>query len=119
MHAFPTARCRGYLRFSKVATPGPSSIVDLFLAQNGGRCATAWLRSARFQERVRRFSGNLKFDVPPPTGNGPWSARLRESLTNAGAGPVLVFAASHDGGRKKALLMRGFENVFGQPPPTR
>jgi len=100
----------GYLRFRRWLLPVLIN-VDLFLAQTEGD-AHRLVEIGAVQERVR-VSGNLKFDVPPPTETA-LVAQLRESLTNAGAGPVLVCGSTMEG--EEALLMRGFENVLASHP---
>src|SRR5260370_502218 len=66
-----------------------------------------------FEDGCVRFSGNLKFDVPPPAETA-LIAQLRGALTQAGAGPVLVCGSTMEG--EEPLLMRGFENVLASHP---
>jgi 3-deoxy-D-manno-octulosonic-acid transferase len=96
----------GYLRFRRWLRPVLQN-VDLFLAQTE-EDARRVAEIGAPAERVR-VSGNLKFDVPPPAETA-FVQQLRESLTKAAAGPILVCGSTMEG--EESLLMRGFENVL-------
>jgi 3-deoxy-D-manno-octulosonic-acid transferase len=81
--------------------------VDVFLAQteqDRKRLADIGARADRIQ-----VTGNLKFDVPPPS-PPPIVASLRSAFAQAEAGPVIVCGSTVDG--EEPLLLRAFENVL-------
>jgi 3-deoxy-D-manno-octulosonic-acid transferase len=100
----------GYRRFRRWLGPVLKNI-DVFLAQTE-EDARRLVEIGALAERVR-VSGNLKFDVPPPAETA-FVAQLRDALTRAGAGPVLVCGSTMEG--EEPLLMRGFENVLASHP---
>src|SRR5882672_2202652 len=100
----------GYLRFRRWLRPVLENI-DLFLAQTSTD-ARRLVEIGAIAERVR-VAGNLKFDVPP-TAEIAFVAQLREALSRAGTGPVLVCGSTMEG--EEALLVRGFENVLAGHP---
>jgi 3-deoxy-D-manno-octulosonic-acid transferase len=63
-------------------------------------------------ERVE-VSGNLKFDVAPPT-PPPIVASLRSAFAQASAGPVIVCGSTVDD--EEPVLLRAFENVLASYP---
>jgi 3-deoxy-D-manno-octulosonic-acid transferase len=85
--------------------------VDLFLAQTQEDAVRLQDLGAS-PERVR-VTGNLKFDLPAPAAPAI-VASVRQSLTGAGAGPVLVCGSTVDG--EEPLLLKAFENLLVQHP---
>jgi len=85
--------------------------VDLFLAQTPEDAERLQDIGAR-AERVR-VSGNLKFDIPAPN-PPPIVERVRESIRQSGAGPVLVCGSTVEG--EESLLLRAFENLLVRHP---
>jgi 3-deoxy-D-manno-octulosonic-acid transferase len=100
----------GYRRFRwlwhRVLRP-----VDLFLAQSSAdarRLAAIGAPPGRIE-----VSGNLKFDLPLAS-ELPVVARLRASLKQAGAGPVLVCGSTVD--EEESVLLDAFKNVLASYP---
>jgi 3-deoxy-D-manno-octulosonic-acid transferase len=60
-----------------------------------------------------RVAGNLKFDIPAPAPPAIVE-RLRKSIAESGAGPVLVCGSTVEG--EESLLLKAFENVLVQHP---
>jgi len=85
--------------------------VDLFLAQTP-EDAIRLQDIGAIPERVR-VSGNLKFDIPAPD-PPPIVDRLRRSIAQSSADPVLVCGSTVDG--EEPLLLRAFENLRVQHP---
>ena len=85
--------------------------VDLFLAQTA-EDATRLQDIGASAERVR-VTGNLKFDIPLPVAPAIVES-IRESITRAGAGPVLVCGSTVEG--EEALLLKAFENLRVRHP---
>jgi 3-deoxy-D-manno-octulosonic-acid transferase len=85
--------------------------VDLFLAQTSEDAARLRDIGAR-PERVR-VTGNLKFDIPAPVPPAVVES-VRQSLTAAATGPVLVCGSTVEG--EEPLLLKAFENVLVQHP---
>jgi 3-deoxy-D-manno-octulosonic-acid transferase len=85
--------------------------VDLFLAQTPEDAARLQDIGAS-AERVR-VTGNLKFDIPAPAPPAIVE-RLRKSIAEGGAGPVLVCGSTVDG--EEPLLLKAFENLLVQHP---
>jgi 3-deoxy-D-manno-octulosonic-acid transferase len=85
--------------------------VDLFLAQTPEDAARLQDIGAS-AERVR-VTGNLKFDLSLPAPPAILE-RLRKSIAEAGAGPVLVCGSTVDG--EEPLLLKAFENLLVQHP---
>jgi 3-deoxy-D-manno-octulosonic-acid transferase len=100
----------GYVRFRRWLR-AVLQCVDLFLAQTN-EDDRRLVEIGALAKRVR-VSGNLKFDVPPPTETA-LVAQLRQVLSQDGAGPVLVCGSTMEG--EEPLLMRGFENVLASHP---
>jgi 3-deoxy-D-manno-octulosonic-acid transferase len=100
----------GYLLFRRWLRPVLQN-VDLFLSQTE-EDARRLIEIGAVAERVR-VSGNLKFDVPPPTETA-FVVQLKEALKQTDAGPVLVCGSTMEG--EEPLLMRGFENVLASHP---
>jgi 3-deoxy-D-manno-octulosonic-acid transferase len=80
--------------------------VDLFLAQTP-EDAIRLQDIGGIPERVR-VSGNLKFDIPAPP-RPPIVDRLRESIAQSNAGPILVCGSTVES--EEPLLLRAFENL--------
>jgi 3-deoxy-D-manno-octulosonic-acid transferase len=59
-------------------------------------------------DRVQ-VTGNLKFDVPPPS-PPPIAASLRSAFAQAQAGPIIVCGSTVDD--EEPILLRAFENVL-------
>jgi 3-deoxy-D-manno-octulosonic-acid transferase len=87
--------------------------VDLFLAQTPEDAAR--LRDIGAPAERVRVAGNLKFDIPTPA-PPPIVESLRESIAQAGAGPVLICGSTVEG--EESLLLRAFENLRVQHPRT-
>jgi 3-deoxy-D-manno-octulosonic-acid transferase len=85
--------------------------VDLFLAQTPEDDAR--LRDIGAISSRVRVAGNLKFDIPAPIAP-PIVESLRNSMAEAGAGPVLVCGSTVDG--EESLLLRAFENLRVRHP---
>ncbi len=81
--------------------------VDLFLAQTEQDAARLREMGAN-PERVR-VSGNLKFDMQPPA-LLPIVGTLRNAISQANSGPVLVCGSTVDG--EEPLLLKAFENIL-------
>lgn len=85
--------------------------VDLFLAQTGEDATR--LKNIGANPGRLRVVGNLKFDLavqaPPAI-----MAKLRESMTANGSGPVLVCGSTVAG--EEPLLLKAFENVLVRHP---
>jgi 3-deoxy-D-manno-octulosonic-acid transferase len=85
--------------------------MDLFLAQTPEDAAR--LRDiGAIPERVR-VAGNLKFDIPVAPATVIVES-LRESIAQAGAGPVIVCGSTVDG--EEPLLLKAFENLLVHHP---
>jgi 3-deoxy-D-manno-octulosonic-acid transferase len=85
--------------------------VDLFLAQTE-QDAERLRDIGGSAERVR-VAGNLKFDIPVPA--APVIVeRLRNSILESGAGPVLVCGSTVEG--EEPLLLKAFENLRVRHP---
>jgi len=85
--------------------------VDLFVAQTD-EDRRRLLEIGVAAQRVE-VTGNLKFDVSPPT-PPPIVGCLRNAFHEAGASPVLVCGSTVDG--EEPLLLRAFENVLASHP---
>ncbi len=85
--------------------------VDLFLAQT--REDEVRLRDIGANPERLRVTGNLKFDIPVPAPL-PIVERVRQSLRETGAQPVLVCGSTVDG--EESLVLRAFENLLVQRP---
>jgi 3-deoxy-D-manno-octulosonic-acid transferase len=85
--------------------------VDLFLAQTEEDARR--LRDIGAPSEKVQVAGNLKFDAPIPP-EPAIVARLRQSLENENAGPVLVCGSTVDG--EEDLLLRAFEKVLARYP---
>jgi 3-deoxy-D-manno-octulosonic-acid transferase len=85
--------------------------VDLFLAQTE-QDAERLKDIGGSAERVR-VAGNLKFDIPVPAAPAIVE-RLRNSIAESGAGPVLVCGSTVEG--EEPLLLKAFENVLVRHP---
>jgi 3-deoxy-D-manno-octulosonic-acid transferase len=97
---------RGYRRFRSILLRVLQNI-DLLLAQTEADAKRLQDIGAP-AERVR-VSGNLKFDVPPPT-PPPIVDGLREAFKRSGASPVLVCGSTVEG--EEPLLLAAFENIL-------
>ena len=100
----------GYLRFRRWLRPVLGNI-SLFLAQTETD-AQRLKDIGAVAERVQ-VAGNLKYDLPPAV-EADLASQLRQSFSQAGAGPVLVCGSTMEG--EERLLMRGFENVLASHP---
>jgi 3-deoxy-D-manno-octulosonic-acid transferase len=85
--------------------------VDLFLAQTEEDAAR--LREIGAEAERVHVAGNLKFDIPVPEPPAIVE-RVRRSLAEEGAGPVLVCGSTVEG--EEPLLLRAFENLLVQHP---
>jgi 3-deoxy-D-manno-octulosonic-acid transferase len=85
--------------------------VDLFLAQTPEDAAR--LQDIGASPALVRVSGNLKFDIPAPVPPQIVES-VRASISESGAGPVLVCGSTLDG--EEPLLLKAFENVLVQYP---
>jgi 3-deoxy-D-manno-octulosonic-acid transferase len=85
--------------------------VDLYLTQSD-EDRKRLLDIGAPEERVH-ISGNLKYDVAPPT-QAAIVASLRSSFEKTAAGPVIVAGSTMDG--EESLLLRAFEIVRGRHP---
>jgi 3-deoxy-D-manno-octulosonic-acid transferase len=85
--------------------------VNLLLAQTSEDAARLQDIGA-IPERVR-VTGNLKFDIPTPAAP-PIVEKLHHTLSQAGAGPVLVCGSTVDG--EEPLLLKAFENLLVPHP---
>ena len=92
--------------------PGVISKVDLFLAQT-------------YEDRKRlidigapedhvEVTGNLKFDVEPPSPPAVM-ASLRKSFQESGAGPILVCGSTVDE-EEERILLQAFQNILASHP---
>jgi 3-deoxy-D-manno-octulosonic-acid transferase len=100
----------GYRRFRSWLTRVLQN-VDLFLAQ-GEEDRRRLMEIGAPADRVE-VSGNLKFDVAAPAA-APVVARLRETLADALAGPVLVCGSTMEG--EEPLLLNAFKHVLASHP---
>jgi 3-deoxy-D-manno-octulosonic-acid transferase len=80
--------------------------IDLFLAQTAEDSAR--LQSIGAEAGRVRVTGNLKFDVSPPT-TPPIVESLRRSLAAAGSGPILVCGSTVED--EEPPLLKAFENL--------
>jgi 3-deoxy-D-manno-octulosonic-acid transferase len=85
--------------------------VDVFLAQTE-QDAERLRDIGGSAERVR-VAGNLKFDIPVPAAP-EIVERLRNSIAESGAGPVLVCGSTVEG--EESLLLKAFENLLVRHP---
>jgi 3-deoxy-D-manno-octulosonic-acid transferase len=85
--------------------------VDLFLAQTE-QDAMRLRRVGAPTERVR-VAGNLKFDIAVPAPPAIVK-KVRQSLVESAAGPVLVCGSTVEG--EETLLLKAFENMLVQHP---
>jgi 3-deoxy-D-manno-octulosonic-acid transferase len=100
----------GYRRWQSVLRRVLAS-VDLFLAQTQ-EDARRLVEIGAPVDRVF-IGGNLKFDVPTPA-PPPIVSRIRTTLAESGAGPVLVCGSTVDG--EELLLLGAFKNVLASYP---
>ncbi len=87
------------------------SQIDLFLAQSeqdAHRLAEIGAPADRIE-----ITGNLKFDVSPPT-TPPIVGSLRAAFEQSNAGPVIVCGSTVD--EEEPLLLQAFENVLASHP---
>ena len=87
------------------------SHVDVFLAQTE-EDRKRLIDIGAPADRVQ-VTGNLKFDVPPPS-PPPIVASLRSAFAQAEAGPIIVCGSTVDD--EEPILLRGFENVLASHP---
>ena len=85
--------------------------VDLFLAQTDEDAAR--LKDIGAEADRVQVAGNLKFDIPAPV-TSEIVERVRQSINQHGAGPVLVCGSTLEG--EEALLLKAFENVLVAHP---
>jgi 3-deoxy-D-manno-octulosonic-acid transferase len=85
--------------------------VDLFLAQTSNDAER--LKDIGARAEPARVAGNLKFDIPAPA-SPAIVERLRNSISECGAGPVMVCGSTVDG--EESLLLKAFENLLVQHP---
>jgi 3-deoxy-D-manno-octulosonic-acid transferase len=85
--------------------------VDLFLAQTDEDAAR--LKDIGAEADRVQVAGNLKFDIPAPVAS-EIVERVRQSINQHGAGPVLVCGSTLEG--EEALLLKAFENVLVAHP---
>ena len=85
--------------------------VDLFLAQTQEDAER--LQDLGASPECVRVTGNLKFDLPAPAPPAIVES-VRQSITSAGAGPVLVCGSTAEG--EEPLLLKAFENLLVQHP---
>ena len=100
----------GYRRFRPVLQKILQD-VDLFLAQTEEDAAR--LRDIGAPADRVQVSGNLKFDVAPPTPPAI-VANLRSSFQQSGGGPVIVCGSTMEG--EERLLLLAFQNVLASHP---
>ncbi len=100
----------GYKRFRRWL-PGVLANVDLFLAQTDEDHRR--LIEIGAAERRVSVAGNLKFDVAPPE-TPPIVASLRKSLSQSGAGPVLVCGSTLED--EEGSLLSAFRNILANHP---
>jgi 3-deoxy-D-manno-octulosonic-acid transferase len=86
--------------------------VDLFLTQTQ-EDQNRLVNIGAFAERVH-VSGNLKFDVAPPT-PPEIMAKLRQSFQQSGSAPIFVAGSTVDD-EEEGLLLHGFRNVLNDHP---
>lgn len=104
-------RSRPGYRFARFLIRKMLRVVDLFLAQTEeDRKRLVDIGAAADRVAV---SGNLKFDVAPPS-LPPIVASLRSAFELTGAGPVLLAGSTMEG--EEPLLLRAFEIVRGSHP---
>ncbi len=94
-----------------VAEPKVLNNVDLFLAQTGDD-RRRLIEIGAPQSRIS-VAGNLKFDVAPPT-SPAIVASLGESLTQSGAGPVLICGSTLED--EEGPLLSAFSNILANHP---
>lgn len=85
--------------------------IDLFLAQTDADAER--LKQIGAPPDRLRVSGNLKYDVAPPS-PPPIVPSLRKALQQAQAGPVFVCGSTVED--EEPLLVRAFENVLASHP---
>lgn len=100
----------GYRRFRPVLRKILQE-VDLFLAQTEEDAAR--LRDIGAPVDRVQVSGNLKFDVAPPTPPAI-VPNLRSSFQQSGGGPVIVCGSTMEG--EERLLLLAFQNVLASHP---
>jgi len=99
-----------YLRFRPLLSRILQNI-DLFLAQTDADAQR--LKQIGAPADRAQVSGNLKYDVAPPTAPAV-VASLRKVFQQARAGPVFVCGSTVEG--EEPLLVRAFENVLANHP---
>ena len=92
--------------------PGVISKVDLFLAQTY-EDRKRLIDIGAPEDRVE-VTGNLKFDVEPPS-PPPVMASLRQSFQESGAGPILVCGSTVDE-EEERILLQAFQNILASHP---
>ena len=92
--------------------PGVISKVDLFLAQTY-EDRKRLIDIGAPEDRVE-VTGNLKFDVEPPS-PPPVMASLRKSFQESGAGPILVCGSTVDE-EEERILLQAFQNILASHP---
>jgi len=100
----------GYRRFRPVLRKILQD-VDLFLAQTEEDAAR--LRDIGAPVDRVQVSGNLKFDVAPPTPSAI-VANLSSSFQQSSAGPIVVCGSTMEG--EERLLLLAFQNVLASHP---
>jgi 3-deoxy-D-manno-octulosonic-acid transferase len=100
----------GYMRF-RSWLPRVLDNVDLFLAQTD-EDRRRLIEIGAPESRIS-VTGNLKFDVAPPTPPAI-VASLRESLNQSGAGPVLVCGSTLED--EEGSLLSAFRNILANHP---
>jgi 3-deoxy-D-manno-octulosonic-acid transferase len=100
----------GYKRF-RFWLPKVLDNVDLFLAQTD-EDRRRLIEIGAPESRIS-VSGNLKFDVAPPTAP-PIVASIRENLAQSGAGPVLVCGSTLED--EEGSLLSAFSNILANHP---
>ena len=100
----------GYKRFH-FWLPKVLNNVDLFLAQTDDD-RRRLIEIGAPQSRIS-VAGNLKFDVAPPT-SPAIVASLGESLTQSGAGPVLICGSTLED--EEGPLLSAFSNILANHP---
>jgi len=91
---------------------GVISKVDLFLAQTY-EDRKRLIDIGAPEDRVE-VTGNLKFDVEPPS-PPPVMASLRQSFQESGAGPILVCGSTVDE-EEERILLQAFQNILASHP---
>ena len=92
--------------------PGVISKVDLFLAQTY-EDRKRLIDIGAPEDRVE-VTGNLKFDVEPPSPPAVM-ASLRKSFQESGAGPILVCGSTVDE-EEERMLLQAFQNILASHP---